>query len=128
MLLGDVVREEFNLFRHHPTFVVALALGRVRPSCFRGLQPAAQSLTPPPAVSLAGTFEMQGGIIMMKHAGTIAGLVAALALAAGCGSSSTGSTAAGGGNTTVDSAHSATLNANVLVDNAGMTLYTLSAE
>lgn len=65
---------------------------------------------------------------MMKHAGTIAGLVAALALAAGCGSSSTGSTAAGGGNTTVDSAHSATLNANVLVDNAGMTLYTLSAE
>jgi predicted lipoprotein with Yx(FWY)xxD motif len=66
---------------------------------------------------------------MMKHGTLIAGLVAALVLAAGCGSSSTGSTAAaGGGNTTVESAHSSALNANVLVNDSGMTLYTLSAE
>jgi len=66
----------------------------------------------------------------MKRLGTIAGLVAVLAvLAAGCGSSSSGSSvAAGGGNTTVQSEHSSALNANVLANGSDMTLYTLSAE
>jgi predicted lipoprotein with Yx(FWY)xxD motif len=67
---------------------------------------------------------------MMRYVGMIAGVVAVLVLAAGCGSSSSGGTgaAAGGGNTTVQSEHSSALNANVLVDGSKMTLYTLSAE
>ena len=66
---------------------------------------------------------------------TLAGLVAAVALAAGCGSSSTGSNGGGSANTTaqranttVQSSHSSQLGASVLVNDKGMTLYTLSAE
>ena len=62
---------------------------------------------------------------------TLAGLVIAVALAAGCGSSSaTGSNGGGGGSatTTVQSASSSQLGTNVLVNDKGMTLYTLSAE
>ncbi len=67
---------------------------------------------------------------MKMRIGALAGLVAAVALAAGCGSSSaTGSNGGGGsGNTTVRSSHSAQLGASVLVNDKGMTLYTLSAE
>jgi predicted lipoprotein with Yx(FWY)xxD motif len=65
--------------------------------------------------------------------GTLAGLVVAVALAAGCGSSSASGTNGGGGgggsaNTTVKSANSSQLGTNVLVNDKGMTLYTLSAE
>jgi predicted lipoprotein with Yx(FWY)xxD motif len=65
--------------------------------------------------------------------GTLAGLVAAVALAAGCGSSSAAGTNGGGGgggsaNTTVQSANSSQLGTSVLVNNKHMTLYTLSAE
>ena len=61
---------------------------------------------------------------------TLAGLVAAVALAAGCGSSSATGTNGGGGsaNTTVRSANSSQLGTSVLVNKTGMTLYTLSAE
>jgi len=69
---------------------------------------------------------------MMKRVGMVAGLVAVVAvLAAGCGSSSSGGstgTAAGGGNKTVQSEHSSSLNADVLANGSDMTLYTLSAE
>ena len=60
----------------------------------------------------------------------LAGLVAAVALAAGCGSSSATGTNGGGGsaNTTVRSANSSQLGTSVLVNQKGMTLYTLSAE
>jgi predicted lipoprotein with Yx(FWY)xxD motif len=63
--------------------------------------------------------------------GTLVGLVAAVALAAGCGSSSAAGTNGGGGgsaNTTVQSANSSQLGTSVLVNNKRMTLYTLSAE
>jgi predicted lipoprotein with Yx(FWY)xxD motif len=62
---------------------------------------------------------------------TLAGLMAAVALAAGCGSMSASGTSGGGGgsaNTTVHSANSSKLGTNVLVNHQGMTLYTLSAE
>ncbi len=60
---------------------------------------------------------------------TLATLVAAVALAAGCGSSATGTNGGGGSaNTTVRSANSSQLGTNVLVNGKGMTLYTLSAE
>ena len=61
---------------------------------------------------------------------TLAGLVAAVALAAGCGSMSAAGTSGGGGsaNTTVQSANSSKLGTSVLVNHKGMTLYTLSAE
>lgn len=61
---------------------------------------------------------------------TLAGLVAAVVLAAGCGSSSATDTNGGGGsaNTTVRSADSSQLGTSVLVNKNGMTLYTLSAE
>lgn len=67
---------------------------------------------------------------MKMRIGMLAGLVAAVALAAGCGSSSaTGSNGAGGSaNTTVRSASSSKLGTSVLVNQQGMTLYTLSAE
>jgi predicted lipoprotein with Yx(FWY)xxD motif len=68
---------------------------------------------------------------MKMRMGTLAGLVAAVALAAGCGSSSATDTNGDGGgsaNTTVRSAHSSQLGASVLTDGRGMTLYTLSAE
>ena len=67
---------------------------------------------------------------MKKPMVMFAGLVAAVVLAAGCGSS-TGSSpgaAGGGGNTTVRTEHSSALNANVLANGDQMTLYTLSAE
>jgi predicted lipoprotein with Yx(FWY)xxD motif len=62
--------------------------------------------------------------------GTLIGLVAAVALAAGCGSMSAADTNGGGGsaNTTVRSAHSSQLGTSVLVNDKGMALYTLSAE
>ena len=61
---------------------------------------------------------------------TLVGLVAAVALAAGCGSMSAAGTSGGGGsaNTTVQSANSSKLGTSVLVNHKGMTLYTLSAE
>ena len=61
---------------------------------------------------------------------TLAGLVAAVALAAGCGSMSAAGTSGGGGsaNTTVQSANNSKLGTSVLVNHKGMTLYTLSAE
>ena len=70
---------------------------------------------------------------MNMRTGTLAGLVAAVALAAGCGSmSASGTSGAGGGggsaNTTVQSANNSKLGTSVLVDHKGMTLYTLSAE
>jgi predicted lipoprotein with Yx(FWY)xxD motif len=71
---------------------------------------------------------------MNMRMGTLAGLVAALALAAGCGSMSSSNTSGGAGgaggsaNTTVQSVNSSKLGTNVLVDHKGMTLYTLSAE
>ncbi len=67
---------------------------------------------------------------MNMRIGTLAGLVAAVALAAGCGSMSASGTSGGGGsaNTTVQSANSSKLGTNVLVNHTGMTLYTLSAE
>lgn len=67
---------------------------------------------------------------MNTRRGRLAGLVAAVALAAGCGSSSSGGANAGGGpaNATVRSAHSSQLGTSVLVNGRGMTLYTLSAE
>src|SRR3954451_996538 len=70
---------------------------------------------------------------MMKHMGTLAGFAAAMALLAGCGSSSGASgkaaaTGSGGANAIVQVEHSSTLNANVLTNKAEMTLYTLSAE
>ena len=70
---------------------------------------------------------------MMKHMGTLAGFVAAVALLAGCGSSSgssgnAGSPSGANSNTTVQVEHSSALNANVLTNKAKMTLYTLSAE
>jgi len=63
--------------------------------------------------------------------GTLIGLVAAVALAAGCGSSSAAGTngaGAGTANTTVQTANSSKLGTSVLVNHKGMTLYTLSAE
>jgi predicted lipoprotein with Yx(FWY)xxD motif len=68
---------------------------------------------------------------MNMRMGTLAGLVAAVALAAGCGSMSAAGTSGGGGgsaNTTVQSANNTKLGTSVLVDHKGMTLYTLSAE
>ena len=70
---------------------------------------------------------------MNMRIGTLVGLVAAVALAAGCGSSSAAGTNGGGGgggsaNTTVRSANSSKLGTSVLVNHKGMTLYTLSAE
>ena len=68
---------------------------------------------------------------MNMRMGTLAGLVVAVALAAGCGSSSAAGTNGGGGgsaNTTVQSANSSKLGTSVLVNDKGMTLYTLSAE
>jgi len=67
---------------------------------------------------------------MNMRMGTLVGLVAAVALAAGCGSSSAAGTNGGGGsaNTTVRSAHSSQLGTSVLVNQKGMALYTLSAE
>jgi predicted lipoprotein with Yx(FWY)xxD motif len=67
---------------------------------------------------------------MNMRMGTLIGLVAAVALAAGCGSSSAAGTNGGGGsaNTTVHSANSSKLGTSVLVDHQGMALYTLSAE
>ncbi len=70
---------------------------------------------------------------MNLRMGTLAGLVAAVALAAGCGSMSASGTSGGGGgggsaNTTVQSANNSKLGTSVLVDHKGMTLYTLSAE
>jgi predicted lipoprotein with Yx(FWY)xxD motif len=70
---------------------------------------------------------------MIMRTGTLAGLVATVALAAGCGSmSASGTSGAGGGggsaNTTVHSANNSKLGTSVLVDHKGMTLYTLSAE
>jgi predicted lipoprotein with Yx(FWY)xxD motif len=68
---------------------------------------------------------------MKMRLGRLAALVAAVTLAAGCGSSSgTGTNGGDGGsaNTTVRSTHSSQLGASVLVNDKGMTLYTLSAE
>ena len=69
---------------------------------------------------------------MNMRMGTLAGLVIAVALAAGCGSSSAAGTNGGGNggsaNTTVRSAHSSQLGTSVLVNDKGMALYTLSAE
>jgi len=67
---------------------------------------------------------------MDMRMGTLIGLVAAVALAAGCGSMSATDTNGGGGsaNTTVRSAHSSQLGTSVLVNDKGMALYTLSAE
>ncbi len=69
---------------------------------------------------------------MNMRMGTLAGLVAAVALAAGCGSMSAAGTSGGGGggsaNTTVQSANNSQLGTSVLVNDKGMTLYTLSAE
>ena len=68
---------------------------------------------------------------MKMRMGWLAALVAAVTLAAGCGSSSgTGTNGGGGGsaNTTVRSTHSSQLGVSVLVNDKGMTLYTLSAE
>jgi predicted lipoprotein with Yx(FWY)xxD motif len=62
--------------------------------------------------------------------GTLVVLVAAVPLAAGCGSSSASGSNGGGGsaNTTVQSVNSSKLGTSVLVNHKGMTLYTLSAE
>jgi predicted lipoprotein with Yx(FWY)xxD motif len=71
------------------------------------------------------------GGIMNVRIGMLAGLVAAVALGAGCGSSSVTASNGGGGvsaNTTVQSTNSSKLGTNVLVNAKGMTLYTLSAE
>ena len=68
---------------------------------------------------------------MNLRMGMLAGLVAAVALAAGCGSTSASGTSGGGGgsaNTTVQSANNSKLGTSVLVNHKGMTLYTLSAE
>jgi len=70
---------------------------------------------------------------MNLRMGMLAGLVAAVALAAGCGSMSASGTSGGGGgggsaNTTVHSANNSKLGTSVLVNHTGMTLYTLSAE
>ena len=67
---------------------------------------------------------------MKLRMGTLAALVAAVALAAGCGSSSstTGSNGGGTPTTTVRSTPNSQLGTNALVNKAGMTLYTLSAE
>ena len=68
---------------------------------------------------------------MNMRMGTLVGLVAAVALAAGCGSMSAAGTNGGGGgpaNTTVQSANNSKLGTSVLVNDSGMTLYTLSAE
>jgi len=68
---------------------------------------------------------------MKMRMGWLAALVAAVTLAAGCGSSSGTGTNGGGGdsaNTTVRSTHSSQLGVSVLVNDKGMTLYTLSAE
>jgi predicted lipoprotein with Yx(FWY)xxD motif len=67
---------------------------------------------------------------MNLRMGMVAGLVAAVALAAGCGSMSATGTSGGGGsaNTTVQSANNSKLGTSVLVNHKGMTLYTLSAE
>ena len=66
---------------------------------------------------------------MKLRMGTLAALVAAVALAAGCGSSSTtGSNGGGSPTTTVRSTPNSQLGTNALVNGKGMTLYTLSAE
>jgi predicted lipoprotein with Yx(FWY)xxD motif len=65
---------------------------------------------------------------MNMRMGTLAGLVAAVALAAGCGSSAANGGGGGSANTTVRSAQSSQLGTSVLVNRRGMTLYTLSAE
>ena len=67
---------------------------------------------------------------MKLRMGTLAALVAAEALAAGCGSSSstTGSNGGGTPTTTVRSTPNSQLGTNALVNKTGMTLYTLSAE
>ena len=65
---------------------------------------------------------------MKMRMSMLAGLVAAVALAAGCGSAATGTSGGGSANTTVQSTISAKLGTNVLVNHKGMTLYTLSAE
>jgi predicted lipoprotein with Yx(FWY)xxD motif len=67
---------------------------------------------------------------MKLRMGTLAALVAAVALAAGCGSSSstTGSNGGGTPTTTVRSTPNSQLGTNALVNKTGMTLYTLSAE
>ena len=61
----------------------------------------------------------------------LAGFAAAVVLAAGCGSTSSSSstgTGAAAAATTVHTAHSSSLGADLLVNAKGMTLYTLSAE
>ncbi len=63
---------------------------------------------------------------MKKSMGMLAVMAVAVVLVAGCGSSS--GSAGGGGSTTVQTAHSSALNANVLVNGHQKTLYTLSAE
>ena len=66
---------------------------------------------------------------MKTRMGTLAALVAAVALAAGCGSSSGAGTNGGGTpNTTVRSSPNSQLGTSALVNHTGMTLYTLSAE
>lgn len=67
---------------------------------------------------------------MNMRMGTLVGLVVAVALAAGCGSSSASGTNGGGGGSanTVQSANNSQLGTSVLVNDKGMTLYTLSAE
>ena len=59
---------------------------------------------------------------MNMRMGTLIGLVAAVALAAGCGSMSATDTNGGGGsaNTTVRSAHSSQLGTSVLVNDKGI--------
>ena len=67
---------------------------------------------------------------MRYRFGILAGMAAAAVLAAGCGSSSSSSStpASGGAQTTVHTARSSSLGADLLVNARGMTLYTLSAE
>ena len=67
---------------------------------------------------------------MNVRMGAMVGLVAAVALAAGCGSMSAAGSNGGAGaaNTTVQTANSSKLGTSVLVNHKGMTLYTLSAE
>ena len=67
---------------------------------------------------------------MRYRFGILAGMAAAVVLAAGCGSSSSSSStaASGGAQTTVHTARSSSLGADLLVNAKGMTLYTLSAE
>src|SRR6188472_622675 len=89
---------------------------------------------PPPRHAVLGITstndDRYGGAVMKLRMGTLAALVAAVALAAGCGSSSstTGSNGGGTPTTTVRSTPNSQLGTNALVNKTGMTLYTLSAE